>query len=210
MKTRHLSRIPSVGADRLQRELHEVGGSLIDLELSPEGMASLITCSDVYISLHRSEGFGLGIAEAMLLGRPAIATAYSGNMDFMTQYNSCLVGYGIHPVDEFELSYNPGMELVYEPGQLWAEPNVDHATRWMRWLYENPEQRQQIGAAGSATIRAQYSPAAAAAAAAARLEQIAADAPHRAARQAVAAAHRAQIAAEAASRAGARRARQSA
>ncbi len=173
MKTRNLARITAVGAERLSRELHEVGGMSIDLELSPESMASLIACSDVYVSLHRSEGFGLGIADAMLLGLPAIATAYSGNLDFMNNYNSCLVGYALRCVDTTEVAYNPGMESVYESSQQWAEPNVDQAARWMRWLYDNPDQRAKIGAAGAATIGEKYTPAAAAAAAVARLTEIA-------------------------------------
>ena len=175
LKTINLSRTPAAAGERLAREMQEAGGTLIDMELSGEDMASLITCSDVYVSLHRSEGFGLGIAEAMLAGRPAIATAYSGNMDFMTQQNSCLVGYRLCPVGHSETYNNPGMEFVYEPGQLWAEPNIDQAARWMRLLYENPGQRKRIGSAGSATISTHYSSAAAGAAAVARLAQIASD-----------------------------------
>jgi len=175
LKTINLSRTPAAASERLAHEMQEAGGTLLDMELSGKDMASLITCSDVYVSLHRSEGFGLGIAEAMLAGRPAIATAYSGNMDFMNQQNSCLVGYRLCPVGHAETYNNPGMEFVYEPGQLWAEPNIDQAARWMRLLYENPEQRKRIGSAGSATISTHYSPAAAGAAAVARLAQIASD-----------------------------------
>ena len=93
-------------------------------------------------------------------------------MDFMTQQNSCLVGYRLCPVGHSETYNNPGMEFVYEPGQLWAEPNIDQAARWMRLLYENPGQRKRIGSAGSATISTHYSSAAAAVA---RLAQIASD-----------------------------------
>jgi glycosyltransferase involved in cell wall biosynthesis len=175
LKTINLSWTPAAAGERLAREMQQAGGTLLDTELSGEDMASLITCSDVYVSLHRSEGFGLGIAEAMLAGRPAIATAYSGNMDFMTQQNSCLVGYRLCPVGHSETCNNPGMEFVYEPGQLWAEPNIDQAARWMRLLYENPVQRKRIGSAGAAAVSTHYSSAAAGAAAVARLAQIASD-----------------------------------
>ena len=136
-------------------------------------MSSLIACCDVYVSLHRSEGFGLGIAEAMLAGRPAVATAYSGNLDFMTYQNSCLVGYRLTDVTTAEIHFNPGMEIVYEPDQLWADADVAQAARWMRTLYENPGLRERLGAAGSATIRTRYNSAVAGAAAAARLKKIA-------------------------------------
>jgi len=73
---------PAAAGERLAREMQEAGGTLIDMELSGEDMASLITCSDVYVSLHRSED-SAGDCRSDAAGRPAIATAYSGNMDFM-------------------------------------------------------------------------------------------------------------------------------
>jgi glycosyltransferase involved in cell wall biosynthesis len=173
LKTSNLTRCPPAAGERLAREMREVNGILIDAELPADDMASLIACSDVYVSLHRSEGFGLGLAEAMLSGLPTIATAYSGNLDFMTQANSCLVGYKLRPVTSAEVSFNPGMETVYEADQLWAEADVGQAARWMRLLYENPSLRKRVGEAGSETIRNHFSPAAAGAAAASRLTQIA-------------------------------------
>jgi glycosyltransferase involved in cell wall biosynthesis len=175
LKTINLSRCPPAAAERLMHEMRQVGGVLLDMELSRDEMASLIARSDVYVSLHRSEGFGLGIAEAMLAGRPAIATAYSGNLDFMTYQNSCLVGYRLVPVTTSEIQFNPGMEIVYEPDQLWAEANLDQAARWMRTLYEDKGLRERIGAAGSATIETRYNSAAAGAVAAARLADIASE-----------------------------------
>jgi glycosyltransferase involved in cell wall biosynthesis len=175
IKTINLSRTPVAAGERLVRELQLANGILLDMELSRDDMASLIASIDVYVSLHRSEGFGLGIAEAMLAKRPAIATAYSGNLEFMTHRNSCLVGYKLVSVTNNETHFNPGMEVVYEPGQLWAEPDIAQAARWMRMLYENPSARKRIGAAGAETIRTRHSAAAAGAAAAARLSQIAAE-----------------------------------
>jgi glycosyltransferase involved in cell wall biosynthesis len=172
LKTSNLSRCPPVASERLVREISDVNGIFLDANLSASEMASLIACCDVYMSLHRSEGFGLGIAEAMLAGRPAIATAYSGNLDFMTQTNSCLVSYKLRPVTNAEINFNPGMETVYEPDQLWAEADTAQAARWMRLLYECPSLRERIGANGAKTIRTNFSSKAAGAAAAARLAQI--------------------------------------
>jgi glycosyltransferase involved in cell wall biosynthesis len=172
IKTLNLRRLPELH-ERLTREIAAVDGILIDENLSRSAMDALISVCDVYASLHRSEGFGMGMAEAMLLGLPVVATGYSGNMEFMTQANSCLTGYRLRPVDEVDLAHHPGLERIYELGQLWAEPDVDHAARWMRWLYENPAARRRIGAAGSATIRRRYSPEAAGAAMAARLAELA-------------------------------------
>ena len=66
---------------------------MIDRYLDPLDNSSLIALCDCYVSLHRAEGFGLGPAEAMWLGKPVIATGYSGNLDFMTPTNSLLVDY---------------------------------------------------------------------------------------------------------------------
>lgn len=174
LKTINLSRCPPAAGERVVREMAQVNGILLDTELSTAEMASLIARCDVYVSLHRSEGFGLGMAEAMLAGRPTIATSYSGNLDFMTHANSCLVGYRLMPVTTSEFQFNPGMEVVYEADQLWAEADVDQAARFMRVLYENPALRERLGAAGAATVRSRYNSAAAGAAAAARLKEIAA------------------------------------
>ena len=155
LKTNHLSRLPEAYG-LLTRELTAVGGTLIDEELSDGEMASLTTLCDVYVSLHRAEGFGFGIAEAMYFGRPVVATAYSGNMDFMNNSNSCPVGYRIQPISRYDLRLNPGSESVYSPGEIWAEPDVHDAARRMRFLFEQPQFGQRIGNAGARTIRERY------------------------------------------------------
>ena len=108
LKTINLSKCPAIAGERLLGEMQEAGGTLLNADLSGAEMASLMACSDVYVSLHRSEGFGLGIAEAMLAGRPTITTAYSGNLDFMNSQNSCLVGYRLTPVSTAEIQIQPG------------------------------------------------------------------------------------------------------
>ena len=156
MKTLNLSALPEARL-MLESAVASVGGTVVDADLPPAEVAALTAACDVYVSLHRGEGFGLGIAEAMALGRPAIATAYSGNLDFMDVSNSCPVGYAMTAVDGGQLRFNPDAEHVYTPGQLWAEPDVDEAARRMRFLFENPHVRERLGEAGAATVRSMCS-----------------------------------------------------
>lgn len=72
--------------------------TILDCLLSPEEVFGLQSVCDAYVSLHRSEGFGLGMAECMALGKPVIGTGYSGNSEFMNSENSCLVDYNLIPV----------------------------------------------------------------------------------------------------------------
>jgi glycosyltransferase involved in cell wall biosynthesis len=176
LKTQNLDTHPPLRA-ALQAALERVNGILIDEELPRDRMNALLGSIDVYASLHRAEGFGLGIAEAMSLGKPAIVTAYSGNMDYTTRTNSCLVGYQLRPIEESDLDMSPHGKVVYEPGLMWAEPNIDQAARWMRYLYDHPEERSRIGAAGAATVRNQFNPGAVANVVANRLVEIRRDAP---------------------------------
>ena len=91
----------------------------------------MLEMCDCFVSLHRSEGFGLGLAEAMLLGKPVIATGYSGNLAFMNRENSMLVDYEIVEITEDR--------PVYTKGNRWAEPSVAHAAELMRDVFENRE-----------------------------------------------------------------------
>ncbi|HSZ26170.1 MAG TPA: glycosyltransferase [Cytophagaceae bacterium] len=111
---------------------------LIDEILSRASILGLINVCDAYVSLHRSEGFGLGMAEAMNMGKVVIATNYSGNVDFMNNENSCPVNYRLVEVVEEEYCY-------VEKGAEWAEPDEDHAAYYMRKVYDNPEFTQKIG-----------------------------------------------------------------
>ncbi len=99
---------------------------VMDIVLSHEEIAGLTNVCDCYVSLHRSEGFGRGMAEAMHLGKPVIATGYSGNVDFMTPATSCLVDYSLVPVKDGEYPHSEG--------QVWAEPDVAQAAEYMRRL----------------------------------------------------------------------------
>jgi GT2 family glycosyltransferase/glycosyltransferase involved in cell wall biosynthesis len=99
---------------------------------------SLIHNCDCYVSLHRSEGFGLTMAEAMLMEKPVIATGYSGNLEFMNGTNSLLVDYDLVPV-------GPG-HYPYPEDSVWAEPSQDHAAKLMRHVYENRSSAAALGA----------------------------------------------------------------
>jgi GT2 family glycosyltransferase len=111
--------------------------TIVDRVLSREETNTLISLSDCYVSLHRSEGFGLTIAEAMSLEKPVIATGYSSNMDFMTPWNSFLVKYG---TTEIERSHGP-----YKKGSVWADPDLDHAAELMRFVYDNQAHATEVG-----------------------------------------------------------------
>ena len=97
----------------------------------------LMASCDCYVSLHRAEGFGLTMAEAMALGKPTIATGYSGNLEFMTPDNSFLIGY-------VEGRVPPGSGQC-PVGAVWAEPDLAEAAVMMRRVYEHPEEARRVG-----------------------------------------------------------------
>ena len=127
---------------RLRTAADEAGALVIDRDMTREESFGLINCCDTYVSLHRSEGFGLTMAEAMLMGKPVIATKYSGNLDFMTPENSRLVDFTKTPITQ-DLP-------IYSKGCLWAEPSVEHAAHWLRWAYDQPGGGACVGGQGSA------------------------------------------------------------
>jgi len=110
----------------------------------------LYASCDVFVSLHRAEGLALGPMEAMSLGKPVIATGWSGNMAFMDQTNSCLVGYTLIPVKGAHFLYSS--KFMKTPCS-WADPNVEDAARWMRVLAFDPGARQSIGANAAESMR---------------------------------------------------------
>lgn len=116
---------------------------VIDRELDPARYHSLTQSADAYASLHRAEGFGLTIAEAMALGKPSVATAYSGNLEFMTAENSYLVDYDLVPVP-------PG--TPYPLGSRWAEPDVDDAARQLRAVFDDTAEAARRGACAAAEL----------------------------------------------------------
>lgn len=131
-----------------------VNGTLVADDLSRPEMDSLLASCDVYASLHRSEGYGLGMAEAMMLGKPVVATGYGGNTDFMPPGAAATVGYDIRPITEKDHRYDNRFADWYRPGQLWAEPDVAQAAGWLRRLADSPELRARMGARARDAIRA--------------------------------------------------------
>jgi glycosyltransferase involved in cell wall biosynthesis len=116
-------------------------------ELPRADRHALTRAADIVLSLHRSEGFGLVPAEAMLLGRPVIATAWSGNMDFMDETSAALVDYCLIPARD--------PRGVFEAdGAEWADPVLGDAIAQLRRLADDAEARRALGARGQAMARA--------------------------------------------------------
>lgn len=113
-------------------------------------LLDLYRACDCFVSLHRSEGFGRGLAEAMLLGKPVITTGYSGNMDFTLPGTAALVDHRLRRVGEEDYHFGGG--------QTWAEPDIAHAAWWMRRLVSNPDLRERLAAGGQRLSRNTYLP----------------------------------------------------
>jgi len=137
---------------------------LIDRVLSRQDKDALMDACDCYVSLHRAEGFGITLAEAMWLGKPTIATGFSGNLDFMSADNSYLVDWRPVAIGEGNDPYPP------EGG--WAEPDRDDAARLMREVSKHPERARAVGALAQQEIRATRSPAVAGRSMARRLVRV--------------------------------------
>jgi glycosyltransferase involved in cell wall biosynthesis len=108
------------------------------------GVHSLINCCDCCVSLHRAEGFGRGPAEAMALGRLALATGWSGNLDFMTESNSLLVRHSLRKLKRDE--------YPHWKGQSWAEPDVDHAAQLLAPVLDDPARGAAIARRGQMDV----------------------------------------------------------
>jgi len=138
--------------EQLMQELSDYPGIVvIDRTLSRTEVYELESVCDSFISLHRSEGFGLGLAESMYLGKPVIGTNWSGNVDFMTARNSCPVNYELV---ELERDFGP----YYRKGNTWAEPDIEHAASYMARLVDDAPWRRRIALEGQRTIRTDFAP----------------------------------------------------
>lgn len=129
--------------------LLSAAGDRSDIEIRDGYLAdgaqkAMLGAADCYVSLHRAEGFGLTLAEAMALGRPVIGTAYSGNLDFMTEENSYLVPFDPIPI--------PKGADPYPEGVPWADPDVGAAASLMRQVFDHPEEARERGIQGSKEI----------------------------------------------------------
>jgi glycosyltransferase involved in cell wall biosynthesis len=120
---------------------------VIDAHLDRADQMALLRSCDCLVSLHRSEGLGLHCAEAMWLGRPVVATRYSGNLDFMDDDCAALIDAELVPVEHGE--------GVYASSARWADPDLDQAAAWMRRLVDEPALAAHLGAAGRAKMERQ-------------------------------------------------------
>jgi glycosyltransferase involved in cell wall biosynthesis len=136
---------------------------ILDTALPGEEKNALIATCDCYVSLHRAEGFGIAMAEAMALGRPVIATGYSGNREFMGGPDALFVGHRLVPV-------GAGVE-PYPAEAMWAEPDVAHAAALMRRLAADPAGAAERGRRGAARLAERFAPAVAGAVAARHIQR---------------------------------------
>ncbi len=141
------------------------GTILITQTLARHEIYELESACDCFVSLHRSEGFGLAVAECMYLGKPVISTDWSATAEFVSTTNGCPVR--CHLVT-LERNHGP-----YAKGQTWASPDLDHAAEWMRRLFQDRVLGHQLGSAARATIEERFSPAVIGARFRQRLEAIA-------------------------------------
>jgi glycosyltransferase involved in cell wall biosynthesis len=133
----------------LEHAAREAGVLVVDEVLSRARAYGFTQMCDCFVSLHRAEGFGLCLAEAMLMGKPVIATNYSGNLAFMHPGNSLLVDYTLAEIADD----NP----IYKGGNHWANPSVEHAAALMRQCYEQPEEAWALGVIGQAEAKEKLS-----------------------------------------------------
>jgi glycosyltransferase involved in cell wall biosynthesis len=136
------------GAPELLAQLvAEIGDAgdvrLMDEWLTGARMAALVASADIVLSLHRSEGFGLLPAQAMLAGKAVVATGWSGNLEYMTGDDSALVDYRLIPVEDPQGLYGHGR---------WADPDPDQAAEKLAALMADAGARRTLGAKAAARV----------------------------------------------------------
>jgi glycosyltransferase involved in cell wall biosynthesis len=124
---------------------------VIDGSLSRQEMLALLAATDCYVSLHRAEGVGFGLTEAMALGKSAIGTDYSGNTEFLTPATGYPIPYRLTPVG--------AGEYIYPEGQVWAEPDEAACAAAMLRVVSAPEEARARAAAGQRFVLDRYGPA---------------------------------------------------
>ncbi len=127
----------------LKREIGERTDILLITQiLTDTQIESLIKSCLSYISLHRSEGFGISLAQSMLNGKPVVATGYSGNLDYMDEKNSFLVNYSLVSTDN-------AVEKIYKGAKSsWAEPDLEHAAFYLSSIYEDHKSADKVAQIG--------------------------------------------------------------
>lgn len=113
--------------------------------LSSDERTALVAAADVVLSLHRAEGFGLLLAEAMAQAIPAVATGWSGNLDFMSKGDSALIDYRLIPADDPQGTYACS-------NAHWADADIGQAAAWLARLRDDPAMRRRMGSAARAAV----------------------------------------------------------
>lgn len=138
--------------------------SIIEDTLSRKDVFKLQKSVDCYISLHRSEGLGLGIAESMLFEKPCVVTNWSGNTDFCNAETACLVDYRLK---KLEKDFGP-----YPKDATWAEPDIDNAAWWLKKIFYDQALGKEMGKKAKNFLETNYNPQTCGAAMKERLERI--------------------------------------
>ncbi len=122
--------------------------TIFDRTMRRRDVLGLIQSCDCYVSLHRAEGFGLGMVEAMNFGKAVIGTNFSGSTDFLSEQTGFPVSYELRPVQPDE--------YVWTEGQSWADPNHQRAVELLKLIFENPQLRTRKGDNARAFVRRRY------------------------------------------------------
>lgn len=139
IKCRNLDLFPSCAAELLSAAGGDQRIRLLDGTVTEEAHTALIDGCDILLSPHRSEGFGLPLAEAMAAGKCVIATGWSGNMEFMAGGGAVLLPYTLVPVDD------PSGVYAAHPGAVWAEPDIQAGAEALRTLAQDAAGRAILG-----------------------------------------------------------------
>jgi glycosyltransferase involved in cell wall biosynthesis len=136
-------------AMRIESMMRDAAASGMAIEfdgrsLERPALMQLIASADCFVSLHRAEGFGYTMAEAMYYGVPVIASGYSGNLEYMTHENSLLV-----PCTERLVDVADG---PFQRGSVWGDPDIDAAAELMRRVVSDRAEAQRIGEQGRLSV----------------------------------------------------------
>ncbi|MEJ8859989.1 glycosyltransferase [Variovorax robiniae] len=149
IKALNADRVPRHGQDMRDRLRADPDVILIEGTLNRADMLELIAASDAVVSLHRSEGLGLLVAEAMALGKPVISTDYSATTELVSHDTGW-------PVDFTMLAVKPD-EYVFSEGQVWAQPDETHAASQMRRVRDDREEALRRAAVAQTFLEKEYS-----------------------------------------------------
>ncbi|MGV2982048.1 hypothetical protein ACERNI_17930 [Camelimonas sp. ID_303_24] len=141
----HVPEIKSAIFDACQRDDRVL---YLDKSMPRYRMEGLLQACDAYISLHRAEGFGLGMAEALMLDKIVIGTDYSGSRDFLSVDTGYPVPYTLRPLASHE--------YPWATGQVWAEPDVAAAADLMRRAVKQRNEAKIKSQIGRELVKTRY------------------------------------------------------